>query len=215
MALVIVVMGSIAPSASARTQRRTIPSYVKPALSGLVTLGAINRPYFRPNQPMSRRRFGHLLRATFGTDYRSADGKITAQEVDAALVAVLGQKSAAAHLNHLQSADGWHPQVGRHFGTEVVARDLGLRYDHGTTDEQHEAAATDPMTQADILYAVWQAKTSPDVWAAEQLEMMTLPNLSASQRNVIQFGFSLAGTPYVWGGEWPSRTPAGYPYGPQ
>jgi cell wall-associated NlpC family hydrolase len=188
---------------------------VQPALSGLSALGAINKPYFRPNKPMSKDRFARLLRTTFGADYAGGEGKIKARQVDRALIDVLGQSAVADHLNHLRSTDGWSPTVKPTFGTEVLARDLGLRYDHAPGDEQHEAAANDLLTQADILYAVWQAKTSPDIWAAEELASMSLPDLDVSQKQVVQFAFSLAGTPYVWGGEWLSRTPAGYPYGAQ
>lgn len=213
--MALAILATALPHAAASARHRNIPAYVKPALSGLTSLGAINKPYFRPNKAMSRDRFGRLLRTTFGAAYSGGDGKITAGEVDRALVSVLGQTSVASHLNNLRSPDGWGPGVSSSFGTEVLARDLGLRYDHAPGDEQHEAAAGDAMTQADILYAVWQAKTSPDMWAAEELATMTLPTLTTPQKKVVKFAFSLAGTPYVWGGEWLSRTPAGYPYGPQ
>ncbi|MFN2595072.1 MAG: C40 family peptidase [Actinomycetota bacterium] len=213
--LAIALLATAIPQASAHTHRRQIPAYVKPALSGLSALGAINKPYFRPNKSMSRDRFARLLRSTFGRGSAGGTGKVTAREVDAALVAILGQGAVANHLNHLRSADGWGPKVPSSFGPEIVARDLGLRYDHAPGDEQHEAAANDAMTQADILYAVWEAKTSPDMWAAEELATMELPDLSSSQKKVVQFAFSLAGTPYVWGGEWLNRTRAGYPYGAQ
>ncbi|MEA2486699.1 MAG: hypothetical protein QOF16_353, partial [Actinomycetota bacterium] len=164
LAISLVVTGGT--HAAAHAHKKQIPAYVQPALSGLSALGAINKPYFRPNKPMSKDRFARLLRTTFGADYAGGEGKIKARQVDRALIDVLGQSAVADHLNHLRSTDGWSPTVKPTFGTEVLARDLGLRYDHAPGDEQHEAAANELLTQADILYAVMQAKTSPDIWAA-------------------------------------------------
>ncbi|MDQ3958423.1 MAG: C40 family peptidase [Actinomycetota bacterium] len=71
------------------------------------------------------------------------------------------------------------------------------------------------MTQADVAYAVWKAKTSPSTWNADALSGFALSNYGPVRRKVVDFALSLVGTPYVWGGEWVKKTPSGYPYGAQ
>jgi cell wall-associated NlpC family hydrolase len=71
------------------------------------------------------------------------------------------------------------------------------------------------MLQADIIWAVWRARTAPSTWGADVLSNFSLQNFNAPRRRVVRFAFSLVGTSYIWGGEWPSRTPPGDPYGAQ
>lgn len=177
--------------------------------------GWIDLAGFDATAPMSRAAFKKLMAKTFGGGYNRDGGKVTAGEVSAALVNELGYGRLARSLDNVRSPDGWDPQVGKLFGTEVVSRELGLRYDHSTSDEGFESGANDSIIQADVAWAVWQAKTSPDSWSAEALSGFRLSNYSGARRKVVQFALSLVGTPYVWGGEWTSRTPSGYPYGAQ
>ena len=155
------------------------------------------------------------MKVTFGGGYSRSKGKVTAGEVSTALVRRLGLSPLADRLAAVKSPDGWDPQVKENFGTEVVARELGLRHDRPTTEEVKEASASDPMTQADVAYAVWKAKTDPDTWAAAALENFSLGTYDGKRRAVVKFALSLVGTPYVWGGEWIARTPDGYPFGAQ
>jgi cell wall-associated NlpC family hydrolase len=184
-------------------------------LDYLVDQGYMERDGFRTNQDMPRRKFKRIMAKAFGGGYRKTDGTLKAGEVGATLVKVLGFRGLARSLSSTTSPDGWDPDLGRRFGTEVVSRELGLRHDRPTTEEQHEAAADEPITQGDAIWAVWQAKTSPDEWAAQALLPFSLANYSGKRRSVVKFALSLAGTPYVYGGEWVNKTPTGYPYGAQ
>ncbi|MDQ4025820.1 MAG: C40 family peptidase, partial [Actinomycetota bacterium] len=71
------------------------------------------------------------------------------------------------------------------------------------------------MSQADVVYAVWKAKTAPSTWNADALAGFSLATYGTVRREVVDFALSLVGTPYVWGGEWVKKTSAGYPYGAQ
>ncbi|MDQ3963383.1 MAG: C40 family peptidase [Actinomycetota bacterium] len=71
------------------------------------------------------------------------------------------------------------------------------------------------MRQADIAYSLWKAKTAPSTWGADALRGFGLAQYSETRRQVIEFALSLVGTPYVWGGEWTTSTPTGYPFGAQ
>jgi cell wall-associated NlpC family hydrolase len=212
--IAISMMALLATPATAGKLRR-VPEWARPAVTYLVGKGWIDLDAFEAKSPMSRAAFKKLMTKAFGGGFNRNKGKVTAGEVSAALVDELGFGSLARSLGNVRSPDVWDPQVGKRFGSEVVSRELGLRYDHSTSDEGLEAGADDPIAQADVAWAVWQAKTSPDSWSAQALSGFRLSNYSGARRKVVQFALSLVGTPYVWGGEWAARTPSGYPYGAQ
>jgi cell wall-associated NlpC family hydrolase len=155
------------------------------------------------------------MRKAFDGGFARTEGMVTAAEVDSALVRALGYRSEARALSRTSSPDGWSPPVRGRFGTEVLARELGLRHDRPTSEERFEAAAGDPMTQADAIYAVWKAKVSPSTWAVDELRGFTLPNYSDLEKKVVGYALSQVGLPYVWAGEWGAPTGSGYPYGAQ
>lgn len=214
-ATVAAVLLSAGSGSAASVASTPLPEWVKPAVRYLVDAGAVDRNTFYPNQPTTRAEFKNMIKVTFGGGYTRTKGKVTAGEVSSALVRVLGLKPLADQLSTIKSPDGWNPQVAANFGTEVVARELGLRHDRPTTEEAKEASADDPMTKADVAWAIWKAKTDPDTWAAAALEGFALSTYEGARRDVVKFALSLVGTPYVWGGEWTTKTPSGYPYGAQ
>lgn len=191
------------------------PEWVKPALRYLVDNDFLERDTFWPNKAMSRADFKALMKKAFGGGYRREKGAVTAGDVSAALVRRLGKAPVADILTQAESPDGWSPQVPNRFGSEIVARELGLRHDRPTTEEKFESSSGQAMRQADVVYAVWKAKTSPSMYSADALTGFSLSNYSAKRRQVVEFALSLVGTPYVWGGEWPAATSSGYPYGAQ
>ena len=207
----LLALGLLAPAAQA-----AVPSWARPAVRYLADKGILDRDTFRANRSMSRAAFSTLMVTAFGPGhYLGTTGKVTAGEVDTALVKALGYMPLARKLRRMTSPDGWSPRRNRRFGTEIMARELGLRYNRPTTEEQFEAAAGDPLRQADIAYAVWKARVAPNTWAATELEGFSLPDYNATARRVLQFAMAQVGQPYYWSGEWTSKTPAGYPFGAQ
>ena len=200
---------------SAAPARAATPDWVKPALEFLIKRNAIDRLDFKVNGTMKRRAFKRMMAKTFGGGYSRTGGRVTAFEVDKALVRAIGRGSLAKKLNRMRSPDGWDPDVPGYFGYEILAREMGLRRDRATTEEWAEASATEKMRQADIVYAVYRAKTSPNTWAAEELEGFRMRNYGHKARRVVRFAFQQVGKPYYWSGEWPKKTPVGYPYGAQ
>ncbi len=192
-----------------------IPEWVRPAVRTLAAAGHLDKDAFQPKKPMTRQAFKQLITGVFGRGYKRTGGNVTAREVDAALVRALGKAPVAKALANVKSPDGWDPKAGMRFGTEIVAREMGLRRDRPTNQEALEASAGDEMTQADIVWSVWKARAAPNVSGADALTSFTLPNLKPEVRRVVKFAFRQVGKPYVWGGEWPTKTPAGYPYGAQ
>lgn len=192
-----------------------IPEWVKPAVTYLSDKGWLDKASFSPNEPMTRAAFTKLMKGAFHGGYSRSTGLVKAAEVSAALVKALGKAPVADALTQVSSPDGWRPQLGKWFGTEVVAREMGLRYNRLESEDDMETSAGEAMKQADAVYAVWKAKTSPSTWNADALSSFGLASYSEKRRSVVEFALSLVGTPYVWGGEWKTTTPAGYPYGAQ
>ena len=214
--LACIALLASALSAPASAGKKPIPGWVKPAVNYLHAAGYLDKSTFKANKPMSRAGFKKLMRKAFGPGfYKRSTGDVSAGEVGRALVKALGRMDVAATLQGAESPDGWRPVLGRDFGTEVVARELGLRRDRPTPEDVFEASASEPMRQGDIAYAVHRAKTSPSLYSADALKDFSLAKYGDSRREVVQYSLSLVGTPYVWGGEWPEATPGGYPYGSQ
>ena len=67
---------------------------------------------------------------------RSSAATVSVIAFDAHLVRQLGLADVAAHVQSEARAAGLRPP--RHFGTEVVARQMGLRTNHPAEDEQLE-----------------------------------------------------------------------------
>jgi cell wall-associated NlpC family hydrolase len=205
-------VGAVTP-AIAGTHRA--PDWVRPALKYMVAHGYYGGDNFHAADPMPRLNFKRIMGRAFGGGYVRRRGFVTAGEVGGSLVRALGFGDLARSLSASKSPDGWDPELGKRFGTEVVARELGLRHDWPTTSEVHEAGASDHITQGDAIWALWRAKTAPDEWAADELSSFALSNYRGVRRAVVKFALSLTGTPYVYGGEWINKTPPDYPYGAQ
>ncbi len=210
VALGLAAIGVIPPASAA-----AVPSWDRTAVDYLSDHGWLDASAFDAYAPMARSSFTSLMHAAFGCCYRRDRGDLRAWELDAALVKALGQRSIADHLQHLTTPHGWSPDVGGHFGTEVVARELGLRHDWPPDQENREASLRQRITQADVAWAVWRAKTQPGLYSAGALANLALPDYTRRQRRIVDFAFGLVGKVYVWGGEWATKTPAGYPYGAQ
>ncbi len=214
VACVVGLIGLVPAQQTSAAQAR-VPGWAKPAVGYLVEQGLLDRKTFKPNSPMARKDFKALIKAAFGGGFSRTQGDVTAGEVGATLVRALDRSDVADMLNSAQSPDGWDPEVPSRFGTEVVSRELGLRHDRPTDEESMESAADDKMRQADVVWAVWKAMTAPSTYSADALSGFSLDNYDPTRRKVVKFALSLAGTPYIWGGEWVRSTPDGYPYGAQ
>ena len=191
------------------------PSWAEPAMRFVRAQGLVSGQDLKANRPMSRRDFKGLMKSAFGGGFSRTTGKVTAREVDAALVKAVGRRASAVRLARVTAPNGWDPQITHWDGYEMVAREMGLRHDRPTNEEAFESSAKEPMLGADIAYAVWRAKVGPSTWGADELDTFKLDNLSGARARVVRFAFDQVGLPYIWGGEWAQRTPAGYPYGAQ
>jgi cell wall-associated NlpC family hydrolase len=127
----------------------------------------------------------------------------TVEAFDRALVTELGLADVAAHVRAVAKAAGLAPP-GR-FGTEVVARYLGLRFNHPAADDRLELFPTDPITRAEAAWSLAQLVGSDVAWRVQDaratLSAFALPAYTAAQRQALTIAVSRIGFPYVWGGE--------------
>jgi cell wall-associated NlpC family hydrolase len=127
---------------------------------------------------------------------------VTMAQLDAGLVGALGFRDEAASFQQAAAAVGLRPP-GR-FGTEVVARLLGLRTNHPAGQDDLERLPGDPAPRAEAAYSVAQILRLSD-WQKQQVEdaatSFDLPQLTQWQRRVLTTAVGFIGFPYVWGGE--------------
>jgi peptidoglycan DL-endopeptidase CwlO len=130
-----------------------------------------------------------------------ANARITVTRFDALVVSQLGLGAVAAHVERTAKAAGLQPPG--YFGTEVVARYLGLRYNHPAGEDSLELYPSDQITRAEAAHSLAVALEAGE-WsvqsAREAFEAFTLPRYTAPQLEVLRIAVSKIGMPYVWGG---------------
>src|SRR5689334_12183005 len=119
---------------------------------------------------------GAQLSAALGEQTASAAKTVSVTSFDARLVNHLGLADVAAHVRDVARGAGLHPP--KTFGTEVVARFLGLRTNHPAEDETLELFPWEPITRAEAAHSLAVILDQGD-WAVagarEQLSAFELP----------------------------------------
>jgi cell wall-associated NlpC family hydrolase len=159
---------------------------------------------FRPNDVLTR---GELATLVGGLTKQppivplDPSAPVTVSQLDTSLVKALQLSDAASVF--LSSARAAGLTVPARFGTETVARLLGLRTNHPAKDDDLELLPTDPVTRAETAYSVatilhfrgWEQQSVEDAAAT-----FTLPQLGAWQKRVLNTAVRFVGYPYIWGG---------------
>jgi len=126
----------------------------------------------------------------------------TVASFERALVAQLGLLDVARSVQAQAARAGLRPPA--RFGTEVVARQLGLRENHPAADDRLERFPSDPVTRAQaawwlarvVRFGGWEVD-----YARSLLSGFSLPSYSPAQPQALSIALSRIGYPYVWGGE--------------
>ena len=141
---------------------------------------------------------GAQLATALGEPSAAAARTVSVTSFDARLVNHLGLADVATHVQDVARGAGLHPP--KIFGTEVVARFLGLRTNHPAGDEKLELYPWEPITRAEAAHSLAVILDQGD-WAVasarEQLGAFELPHEPAK----LALAASKIGMPYVWGGE--------------
>jgi len=163
-----------------------------------------NAGTFRPDAPLTQRALSDLV--TELTDRpppepASPAAHATLAGLDQALVRGLDLADDARRFYLEARATGAKPPA--RFGSEVVARLIGLRKNHEARFDALELIPDDVATRAEAAYSAaqilrfsgWELQAVKD--ASLEFE---LPVYTPWQRRILQTAFNLIGYPYVWGG---------------
>jgi cell wall-associated NlpC family hydrolase len=164
---------------------------------------------FRPSDPLTQDELRDLVAGLSQGSPRLAPrsvprpaASVTMAQLDAALVRALGFGDEASGFYQAAAAAGLRPPA--RFGTEVVARLLGLRTNHPAGQDDLERLPSDPAPRAEAAYSVARALRLSS-WETQQLEesaaAFELPVLTPWQRRILTTAVGFIGFPYVWGGE--------------
>jgi cell wall-associated NlpC family hydrolase len=172
---------------------------------------------FHGDQPLSGTQLGAALGAVAARAGQppvaaAAGDRVSVTAFDARLVAQLGLGDVAAHVQEAARAAGLRPPAV--FGTEVVARYLGLRDNHPFSDDALELFRWDAITRAEAAHSLatvlrfvgWEVES-----ARAELSAFVLPVYTGATRRALRLAVSKIGMPYVWGGE-TDRTSSLYGY---
>src|SRR2546423_4846821 len=193
------------------------PSWAQAELKAVVAAGLMAKEAAaHPNDPVARSELetltGGLLRLPPATSNAPA-ATVSISALDGRLVTTLGLGDTAKLFQQNAKNAGIAPPA--RFGTETVARLLGLRTNHPAALDKLELSPSEPATHAEAAYSAARILRFGewDVQGAEELApTFTLPTLTAWQKQVLTTAFKFIGYPYVWGGE--SETTVS-PYGSQ
>ncbi len=129
-------------------------------------------------------------------------GHISVTRFDALMVEQLGLSDVALAVQAEADRAGLRP--GARFGTEVVARQLGLRFNHDSGHDAQELYPWEAITRAEAAWSlatVLQWDGSQQAYAREVLARFQLPDYTPGERAALRIAVSKVGMPYIWGGE--------------
>ncbi len=171
----------------------------------------------RPDDPLTRGELETIVAGLTHTQAAvpasTASAKVTMAALDARLTAALGLTDSAKLFTQAAKTAGLVP-LSR-FGTEAVARLLGLRTNHPAALDALELSPGEPATHAEAAYSAARILQlgEPDAQGIQELAAsFVLPALTPWQKKVLTTAVRFIGYPYVWGGE--SEFPES-PFGPQ
>ncbi|CAN5225950.1 hypothetical protein BH18ACT12_BH18ACT12_01040 [soil metagenome] len=196
---------------------KSATSWAQAELKAVVAAGLMAREAAaRPNDPLTR---GQLETIAAGISHldpvvpATPDAPVTMTALDSRLVSALGLTNAAKLFRQGAKDAGLAPPA--RFGTEAVARLLGLRTNHPAGQDRLELSPTEPATRAEAAYSTARILRFGE-WDPVGLQGLAgsfvFPALTPWQTRVLKTAMKLIGYPYVWGGE--SESTAS-PFGPQ
>src|SRR6185312_13904359 len=159
---------------------------------------------FRPDDALTAGELGELVAGLTGRQQAplaSPAVPVTIAQLDAQLVSALGLLPVARQFTASIRTAGLVPT--RSFGTETVARLLGLRVNHPAAQDTLELGPDNVATRAEAAYSaarILVLRTADLDLVAKLAATFQPPQLGGMQRAVLQTAVSLVGYPYVWGG---------------
>jgi cell wall-associated NlpC family hydrolase len=204
-AFAVLAAPAAARTGGGSTYSATAPDWAQREIKIVVAHGLMAKSVetFKPNGVLTRSALSNLVAGLLAAEppARTSAGPATMAQLDAGLVGALGLRDAAAEFATATRAAGLKPPS--RFGSEVVARLLGLRTNHPAQLDSLELLPNQPATRAEAAFSAaqilgfrgWEAD---DVAAAA--DEFRLPTYTPWQRRILTTAVSFIGYPYVWGG---------------
>jgi cell wall-associated NlpC family hydrolase len=198
----VVVLLALAPVSAAKAPA----SWAQPQIQAVVSAGLMGTDVadFHPDDPLTRIALEQLVAGlTHSTPQlvASPTAPVTMAGLDARLVNALTLAATAKLFQGGVTAAGLKPPS--RFGTEVVARLLGLRTNHPASQDDLELLPNQAATRAEAAYSGAQILRFTG-WEAPAVQQaaatFTLPTLTPWQQRILQTAIRFIGFPYVWGG---------------
>ena len=199
---------------AAPAQAHTLANWDKKQQAQVVRAGLMQKlpGGFHGEQPLTSadltNAFAALSAQTGTPAVNVASAPISVTRFDGLMVAQLGLSDAADVFQSEASRAGLQPPS--YFGTEVVARLLGLRYNHLSPDDKLELYPWDRITRAEAAWSFAQT-LGMNEWEADSVREIAshfqLPAYTAKQLIPLRLAVSKIGMPYVWGGETDGPSP--------
>src|SRR6266511_607664 len=193
------------------------PSWAQAELKAVVAAGLMAKEAAaRPNDPLTR---GELETIVAGLAHvepvapATPSATVTMAALDSRLVGTLGLNETAKLFKQSAKTAGVAPPS--RFGTEAVARLLGLRTNHPAGLDKLELSPGERATRAEAAYSaarILRLGAQEIQGTQEVAATFVLPTLTPWQKRILTTAVRLIGHPYVWGGE--SEFPES-PYGSQ
>jgi cell wall-associated NlpC family hydrolase len=208
LALPVTAQG-MRPSEPPNATGSAVGSWAEPQIRSVVARGLMGGSLatFRPDDVLTRGELSELIadlshpEAVSTSSSVSSSKPVTMAGLDARLVRALGLTASANRFATAAREAGLVPPS--RFGTEVVARLLGLRTNHQVPHDELELLPGEPATRAEAAFSVARVLVlgSADLQAIKAAaRSLELPELDEWQRRVLDVAVGLIGFPYVWGG---------------
>jgi cell wall-associated NlpC family hydrolase len=144
----------------------------------------------------------------------SGTAPVTADEASTGIVGAMGLRDQGlAFAKSLRSYGLSGSRRSYYAASQVMARELDMRYNHLQGTEKMEVGPSEPMTVAETAYMLYHAAQS-DSWRVDNagaFAEFSLPKRTVRQQKLVKVAMSFIGMPYIWAGETEGTQPEGHP----